>query len=470
MTDISGLVSVATMTHPTANGQVSFWWSQTERTARPPLPGPLDADVCIVGGGYTGLWTTYYLKQHEPGLRIAVLEARFAGFGASGRNGGWLTNSVTGGLEQYVERHGREGARRQQVAANESVDEVIRVAADEGIDAGIRRGGELLVARNPAQLARAHAEAATAEEWPETGWVGLDATQVTDRIGIPGTLGGAWQPHCAVLQPAALAAGLARAVERLGVEIFEDTTALAIEPGLVRTPHGDVTARHVIRATEGFTADVRGQHRTWLPMNSSLIVTDPLPDRTWDQIGWTESEALGDTAHVYIYAQRTADGRIAIGGRGVPYLFGSRTDADGRTPQTTIDSLTSLLHDFFPATRGTRIAHAWSGVLGVPRDWSATVAYDRATGLGHAGGYVGTGVTSTNLAGRTLADLVLERDSDLVTLPWVGHRARKWEVEPLRYLGVSAIYGAYRRADAVESRGITSTSRWARMADVIAGR
>lgn len=180
---------------------------------------------------------------------------------------------------------------------------------------------------------------------------------------------------------------------------------------------------------------------------------------------------LGDFAHVYIYAQRTEDGRIALGGRGIPYRFGSRLDLDGRTPEATVRHLTEMLHRLFPDTRGVGIAHAWSGVLGVPRDWSATVGLDRTTGLAWAGGYVGTGVTTTNLAGRTLADLILGRtDSDLISLPWVDHRVRPWEPEPLRWLATRGLYAAYALADRRELRGRPTSSPIARIADTIAGR
>lgn len=454
------------------NGDVSWWWRDTGGVPNPreALPGDLAMDVCIVGAGYSGLWTAYYLKTLQPDLRVCIVEQRFAGFGASGRNGGWLTNSVTGGRSQYVERHGPDAAIAQQRALNETVDEVIDVTRREGIDADVVKGGELEIARTPAQLARLRKAAAEESSWPHTDVVELDAAATRARVGVAGVLGGLWHPHCARIHPAKLASGLAEVVERLGVVIFEGTTARSLEPGRVQTDRGTVRADAVIRATEGFTANLHGQHRTWLPMNSSMIVTEPLPSAAWDDIGWSGRETLGDFAHVYMYAQRTADDRIAFGGRGVPYRYGSRVDTDGRTQERTIRALSRLLHDFFPAARQTPLAHAWAGVLGVPRDWSATVGYDSATGMGWAGGYVGTGVTATNLAGRTLADLVLRRDTDLTRLPWVGHRARRWEVEPLRWTAVNAIYTAYRGADRLESRGGSRTSALARIADLIAGR
>ncbi|GAA4341699.1 NAD(P)/FAD-dependent oxidoreductase [Microbacterium rhizosphaerae] len=453
----------------TVNGGVSFWWRQQGLPVRtrPPLPGDTAADVCIVGAGYTGLWTAYYLKTLQPDLRVVVLEQRFAGFGASGRNGGWLTNSVTGGRSRY----GRDAGSAQQRALNESVDEVIAVAAREGIDADIVKGGELNVARTPAQLARLRATAADEARWPHTDTQLLDAAATAERVRVAGALGGLWHPHCARIHPAKLVAGLAAAAERAGVVIHENTRVRSIRPGAAVSDRGTVRADYVIRATEGFTPDLEGVHRTWLPMNSSMIATEPLPAAFWDEVGWSGRETLGDFAHVYMYAQRTADDRIAFGGRGVPYRYGSRVDTDGTTQERTVGALTSLLHNFFPAAAGAPVAHAWAGVLGVPRDWSASVGLNRAAGVGWAGGYVGTGVTATNLAGRTLADLVLGRDTDLVRLPWVGQRAKRWEVEPLRWTAVNAIYTAYRMADRMESSRSSDRDAWpASIADLIAGQ
>ena len=455
------------------NGEVSFWWSQLGGLPqpRPALPGNRRVDVCIVGAGYTGLWTAYYLKRAQPSLKIAIVEAQFAGFGASGRNGGWLTNSVTGGREQYVAQFGLGAAGKMQTMLNETVAEVINICSREGIEADIVAGGEYILAQNPAQQARLVEWAAAEQSWPMTDAVLLSAAEARQRVNIESTTGALWQPHAARIHPAKLVSGLARVVEATGVSIYESTSASLIEAGRVVTDRGVVTATTaVIRATEGFTANLKGLHRAWLPMNSSMIATAPLPDDVWNQIGWAGHEVVGDMAHSYFYAQRTSDNRIAIGGRGVPYRFGSRTDNDGSTPPSTVDALTALFRKLFPAASDAAIDHAWSGVLGVPRDWSATVGFDQATRVGWAGGYVGTGVTATNLAGRTLADLVLGRDTDETHLPWVNHRVRNWEVEPLRWLAVRGLYSAYRVADASERSGRATTSPIARIADVISGR
>ncbi|GGO24552.1 FAD-dependent oxidoreductase [Microbispora rosea subsp. aerata] len=454
------------------NGEVSFWYRALGVPApEERLDGDLRADVAVVGAGYTGLWTAYYLKKADPSLRVVVLEKEFAGFGASGRNGGWLTGALAGTPGRYAKTHGRDAARRLQRAMFEAVDEVIRVARVEGIDADIVKGGLLTVARGPAQALRLREELTGQREW---GWDHDDVRLLTtgemnDRLRVAGATAATWSPHCARIQPAKLVRGLARAVRNLGVEIYEDTPVTEIAPGRAVTPYGTVRAGHVLRCTEGFTATIAGHRRDWLPMNSSMIVTEPLPEKVWAELGWQGRELLGDMAHYYMYAQRTADDRIAFGGRGKPYLYGSRIDDRGHTHTWTVDALWDLLVTFFPAVAGSRVEHAWSGVLGVPRDWCSAVHLDPATGLGWAGGYTGHGVTTTNLAGRTLRDLVLRRDTDLIRMPWVDRRVRPWEPEPLRWLGVHSMYRLYRLADARESRGMARTSVLARIADKITG-
>jgi glycine/D-amino acid oxidase-like deaminating enzyme len=459
---------------PAGTRAVSFWWQQLAPAARrPPLAGSVSADVCIVGAGYTGLWTAYYLACAEPALRIVVCEARHAGFGASGRNGGWVTSALPGSRARYrAGPGGRAGVLALQQALNDSVTEVGRVCAAEGIDADYHRGGSLTVARTSAQVERLRAEVGTDRQWglADTRWLG--AGEARERLRVAGARGAAFTPHCARIQPARLVAGLAAAAERRGVTLCEDTPVTSLRPGRAVTARGSVRAAVVLRATEGFTAALPGRHRTWLPMNSSMVVTEPLSAPVWERIGWAGRETLGDAAHAYVYAQRTADDRIAFGGRGVPYRFGSRTDTDGATPAATVAALRHQLGLFFPAAAGAAIAAAWSGVLGVPRDWCAGVGLDRVSGLGWAGGYTGHGVAAANLAGRTLRDLVLGARTELTALPWVGHRSRPWEPEPLRWLGVHALYAAYRGADALEARpgAGAHTPALARVADRVAGR
>ncbi|MFF2936109.1 NAD(P)/FAD-dependent oxidoreductase [Streptomyces mirabilis] len=460
----------------TVNGGISFWYADDGLPEpREPLGGDATADVVIVGGGYTGLWTAYYLKKAAPFLRVTVLEQKFCGYGASGRNGGWLYNGIAG-RDRYAKLHGHEAAVRLQKAMNETVDEVVRVAAEEGIEADVHQGGVLEVAYTPAQLARLKAFHEHELSYGEKDRELYGARETVERVRVADAVGSTSTPHGARLHPVKLIKGLAAAAEALGVTIHEKTPVTEIRPKHAVTPYGTVRAPYVLRCTEGFTASLKGQKRTWLPMNSSMIATERLTPEQWATIGWEGRETLGDMAHAYMYAQRTADDRIALGGRGVPYRFGSRTDNDGRTQQATIDALHEILVRFFPSLAGVGVAHAWSGVLGVPRDWCATVTLDRSTGLGWAGGYVGSGVATTNLAARTLRDLI-QQDSgqagptDLTALPWVDHKVRKWEPEPFRWLGVQGMYATYRTADRRElTTHSAQSSRLARMADRVAGR
>ena len=436
-------------------GEVSFWYADIGLpTRRAALAGDKDADICIIGAGYTGLWTAYYLKTANPGLKIVVLEKEFAGFGASGRNGGWLTGGFAWNHDRYLQGSSDAAVRAMVDAMNGTVDEVIRVAAACDIDADILRTDELMVATNPAQLVRMQAEVRHRQHWGEAAKVqAITADQARARVNIPGVLGGMLVSGVARIQPAKLVRGLADAVERLGVQIAEGTAVLNVAPGLVTTDRGLVRAPIILRCTEGFTAGLPGLKRQWLPLNSAQIVTAPLPAQVWDQIGWQGHEIFGDFNNAYCYCQRTRDGRITVGARGLPYKYGSAIDTNGVPDPATIAHLTAILHRHFPAAIAHNIDHAWCGVLAVPRDWCATVGLDPVTGIGWAGGYVGVGVSTSNLAGRTLCDLALGRQTELTALPWVNRRVRNWEREPLRWLGVRGMYGLLNMADRAEQHG-----------------
>lgn len=455
------------------NGNISFWYADIGGIPqkRPALPGDRDADVCIIGAGFTGLWTAYYLKKADPSLNIVVLEREFAGFGASGRNGGWLSGGFGWSREKYLKTSSRGAVIDMQRAMAGTVDEVVRVTEAEGIDADILRVDNITVATNAPQLERAREEYQFYLDWqmPAEQIEMLSAEQAAKRIRIANLRGAFVIRDMARVQPAKLVRGLARVVESLGVSIYEGTSVIRFEKGRVETDRGTVRAPKIIRATEGFTAGLPGQERTWLPLNSAQIVTEPVPEALWKEIGWEGHELLGDAAHAYCYAQRTREGRITMGGRGVPYRFGSKTDVNGQTQQATIEALHRILTRLLPQTRQLKIDHAWCGVLGVPRDWCTTAGFDRSTGIGWAGGYVGLGVSSSNLAGRTLADLVLNRDTELTALPWVNRTVRPWEPEPFRWLGVHSMYQLYRIADEREFAGLPHTSKLAGIADSITG-
>jgi glycine/D-amino acid oxidase-like deaminating enzyme len=436
-----------------AYDRLSLWHETSgDWTPRASLPGDVDVDVAVVGGGYTGLWTAYYLAEADPTLRIAVLEAEVAGYGASGRNGGWCSAFFPASLPALAERSDREAALAQHRAMRASIAEVARVVDAEGIDAHVARGGAVSLARNRAQLRRARREVRAAREWGrgEDDLRLLDAREARSLLDGAGAVGATYTPDCAAIHPGRLVRGLAEAVERRGVRVFERTRVTGLEPGRVRTQHGALRAEVVVRATEGYTASLPGHGRTLAPVYSLVIATAPIPEETWRQIGLARRETFTDHRHLIVYGQRTADDRIVFGGRGAPYHLGSRVRPEFDRDERVFIRLYAALLDLLPQLAGTRITHAWGGALGVPRDWCASVGLDRDTGLAWAGGYVGDGVSTTNLAGRTLRDLILGRDTELTALPWVGHRSREWEREPWRWLGVNAGLRAMTFADAEE--------------------
>ena len=417
---------------------LSFWHETVpdDLTPRAPLPGDATADVAIVGGGLTGLWTAYYLLVASPGLRVIVLEKEIAGFGASGRNGGWCSALFPRSTASLEKVHGRDAALAMRRAMIETVDEVGRVAALEKIDCDFAKGGTVAFARTAVQAHEADAEVAEAASY------GVDALERRDGYLL--------DPNCARVHPAKLVRGLARVVERLGGVIYEQTAVQSWSSGSVTTERGVVTAANVVIALEGYGATLAQSHRRVLPLYSLMIATEPLADAFWDEIGIAHGQTFTDYRHLLIYGQRTADNRFAFGGRGARYHWGSVIKPGYDRSPRVFSHLKTALDDLFPQAGGVTVTHSWGGPLGVPRDWHAGVTFDPATGIGTAGGYVGDGLSTTNIAGRTLADLILRRETALTSLPWVGHRSPDWEIEPLRFVGANLGMLAMDAADTEE--------------------
>ena len=458
---------------PRRIGEVSFWYHDIggAPAQRPPLDGDCTADVCIVGAGYTGLWTAYYLKKADPSLNVVIVERNFAGYGASGRNGGWLTGGFAWNHGRYLKDSSESAVRAMVGAMNATVAEVLRVTEAEGIEADILPTDELMVATNPAQLIRMKEETEHRRHWGEEDRVfEISAEEANARVRVPGTLGGMLVKGVARVQPAKLVRGLASVVEKLGVRIAEGTTVTGLGKGAVTTDRGIVRAPIILRCTEGFTTTIPGEKRTWLPLNSAQIATAPLPPEVWAKIGWQGHEIFGDFKNAYCYCQRTREGRITVGARGVPYRYGSAIDAAGTPDPETVRRLTEILYRHFPDAKPYGVDHAWCGVLGVPRDWCATVGLDPTTGIGWAGGYVGVGVSTSNLAGRTLADLARGQKTDLTALPWVNRKVRPWEPEPLRWMGVHGMYALMNAADRRDEVSGGPPSRLATLGNWLTGR
>ncbi len=401
-------------------------------------PEAADADVAIIGGGFSGLWTAYYLIRADPSLRVTVIEREFCGFGASGRNGGWAIGELAGPLEWYARRSTQAEAMRLARSVFDAVDEIGRVSEVEGIDCHYAKGGTIRVARNRPQALRQHDEIAHHRSWGfTTDEIRLlTADEATQLIGASRVHSGIYFAPTAALDPARLVRGLADVVEKAGVRIVEETAVTGFEPHRVMTDQGDVRAEVVVRATEAYTRDLKGHRRDLLPVYSLMVATEPLTAGQLAAVRLDDRPTFADDRFMVVYGQRTADDRIAFGGRGVPYLFGSRIARSAELHMPSHQLIAETLIELLPALEGITFTHRWGGVLAVPRNWIPGLTFDRRNGLGSLGGYVGEGVTASNLAGRTMADLIIGADTERTSLPWVGATARRWEPEPLRWLGV----------------------------------
>jgi len=425
-----------------------LWSEAGDGIRRPALEGDLEVDVAIVGAGFSGLWAARELLTCEPLLRVAVLEAREVGFGASGRNGGWCSGDLPVTLDELSEQVGRDAALRLQREAFAAVDGVGQAAIDDGIQCDWAKEGSLVVASNPAHVERLRAAEAA---WRRHG-VGPDDVRfeppdaVAARVRTAEVHGGLFNAHCAVLHPRKLVDGLARAVEARGGTIHERTPVDVVAPGVLQAPRGRVHAGKIIRATEAYG----GRDRRFVPLYSLMVATGPLPPSSWDEIGWARRVAVADGRNMVTYAQRTADGRIAFGGRGAPYHLGSRVrdrfDAVARVHRR----LAAAIRDLFPAASGVAITHEWGGALAAPRDWRARVV--RTDDGVAVGGYVGDGVALSYLAGRAAAHAVLDDGHEVLGSPLLGRSGPRWEPEPLRWAGINGLLALTSLADGVEAR------------------
>ncbi|HRA48789.1 MAG TPA: FAD-binding oxidoreductase [Thermomicrobiales bacterium] len=440
---------------------ISYWLDSCgdDLTPRPALDQSIEVDIAIMGAGFSGLWTAWYLKQRDPSLRIAIIEREIAGFGASGRNGAWCTSEFPTGPDALAKHYGRDIARQTVFAMRETVQEIGRVAQDHGIDCDWANGGQLLIARGEHQRAAIDHEYAALQQLDLADGVEfLDQTAVQDRVHITDLKSGLFSPHTAVIHPGKLVRGLARLVETQGVTIYEQTAVHAVHGGqfpTLTTPSGNVRARTLVLCAEAYLSQLAGYQRDVMPVYSLITLTEPLSQADWDEIGWQHRECIASCRYTVDYLSRTADGRILFGGRGAPYRYGSRITSEMDKHAGTHQMLENNVRSWFPRLKDVRFTHTWGGPLGWSRDFMPTVAYDRTSNIALAHGYTGNGVATTNLAARTLTDLITGVDSPLLQLPHANHKTRKWEPEPFRWLGVRYMQQAFMKLDRqAEATGI----------------
>ena len=436
---------------------ISLWMDQLEEPLlpRPALEHDLDVDVAIIGAGYTGLWTAYYLKRQAPELNIAIVEAQIAGFGASGRNGGWLMGNLLG-EDRLLAGLPAEQRRESFDLLHGIPDEVEIVIEREGIDCDYRKGGVLYcAARYPEQeySLRGYLDALYAQGLNEADYRWLSPEQLGQQLRVAKPYGGIFAPHCATIHPAKLVRGLARTVERMGVKIFENSPVTAWQSGSVHTAKANVRSRWVVPAVEGYAVSLGSLGRYQLPVQSLLVATEPLSAATWETIGLERGQAFSESSRQVTYGQRTADNRLVFGARG-GYQFGGKLRHNFDLTSSEVELRRYLFGELFPQLKNVQISHSWGGNLGMSRRFKPHMLCDQRTGIALSGGYGGEGVGASNLGGRTLAELILGRDSELVHQPWVIPQGgldalRAWEPEPLRWLGYNAIIRSFVHEDQV---------------------
>jgi glycine/D-amino acid oxidase-like deaminating enzyme len=425
----------------------SYWLASCgdDLTPRPPLDGSIHVDVAILGAGFTGLWTAYYLNQADPSLDIAVIEGEIAGFGASGRNGGWCVAGFPYPMEKLIEKYGVETAKSVQEQMYQSVDEVGRVSKEEDIQSQYTKPGTFEIARSEHLIPKLRDTFETFKRLGlEENYELLSAEETAQHIRVHRAACSLWEKHGASVQPAALARGLARAVERHGVTIYEQTPVTDYEtelnPRLITT-RGTVSAKVIVLAGEAYLSRLPKLKRQIIPATSHMVVTEPISDEIWEHIGWEDRAVITGGGSRGGYLNKTFDGRIAFGAYRSVYPFGSTITDDLDRQESIFAHARASTYDWFPALRinGIEFTHAWGGVFGIPRDRMPTMAYDPASGLATARGYTGEGVATSNLSGRVLADLITGKQTELTELPMTRHQSPHWEPEPLRWIGATFV-------------------------------
>lgn len=424
---------------------------------RPSLAGHLEADILVVGGGYTGMWTAWYARRLEPAARVVLLESEaVCGRGPSGRNGGFC-NAMWFSLASMRDRWGDEGALATARAAQEAVGRIERFCAEQGVDAWFRPAAYVQVSTAPAHDGVwAQAVDACRELGVPEMLQPLSEREVAARCQSPAFRAGAVSPTSATVQPARLALGLRARLIEAGAEVFESSPVRSFSAAgdgvEARTAAGSVRAPRGVLAIGAAAKGRHGPLRARLTVASShIVLTEPVPD-VLEEIGWTGGDCITDSRSLLHYFRTTPDGRIAFGWGGGRIAFGARTGGRSELDAAVVAAAAEDLLRYFPALRGRRLTHAWGG----PIDASPThlpAVHSIAPDAWAAAGYTGNGVGPANMVGRTLASLALDRKDDHASLPFVDADTPRIPPEPFHWIGGESIRLGILRKEAAEMEG-----------------
>ena len=415
----------------------SLWRNQGSITARDCVKAANSFDVAIIGGGFSGLWSAYHLKQLQPSLKIAIFEQKYVGYGASGRNGGWASAEYPTSNSRLIKEHGVQTYNNLRKSLIESIDEIGQIAKSNAWQIEYAKGGALVFATNKAQLTRISSEIDDEHKF-------LSKDQASELLNVANIKGGIYTPHCAALNPFNLTQSLAKYLESNGVKIFEESKVEEISDKALLVNGHRIGCQISIRATEAFTA------RKWIanqqiPIYSLMIATERLPSEILTQIRNSQRATFQEACNLITYAQITGDNRLAIGGRGSRYKLFSHLSERSETDVRMHSALEKRAVKWFPQLQSVNFEYRWGGPIALTRRWQSYLNYNPITGQAAIGGYVGDGVTLSYLVAKTLAQIIDGQKTP--DLPFVNQRIGRWEPEPIRYLAVNAGFKATVVAD-----------------------
>jgi glycine/D-amino acid oxidase-like deaminating enzyme len=414
-----------------------LWRNQGSITARDCVKAANSFDVAIIGGGFSGLWSAYHLKQLQPSLKIAIFEQKYVGYGASGRNGGWASAEYPTSNSRLIKEHGVQTYKNLRKSLIESIDEIGQIAKSNAWQIEYAKGGALVFATNKAQLTRISSEIDDEHKF-------LTKDQASELLNVANIKGGIYTPHCAALNPFNLTQSLAKYLESIGVKIFEESKVEEISDKSLLVNGHRIGCQISIRATEAFTA------RKWIanqqiPIYSLMIATERLHSEILTQIRNSQRATFQEACNLITYAQITGDNRLAIGGRGSRYKLFSHLSERSETDVRMHSALEKRAVKWFPQLQSVNFEYRWGGPIALTRRWQSYINYNPITGQAAIGGYVGDGVTLSYLVAKTLAQIIDGQKTP--DLPFVNQRIGRWEPEPIRYLAVNAGFKATVVAD-----------------------
>jgi glycine/D-amino acid oxidase-like deaminating enzyme len=434
----------------------SFWLATYgEYNPNPPLQGDLDVDIAIIGAGFTGLSTAYNLCKQDPSLAVAVLEAEVVGFGASGRNGGFSMTLF--GLEPAVTKllFSHEKTVEAHRYMERSVDYVDELIKEHDLQSDYWFPGFLRAATTPGYVKRIQHDLELLTSMGITGISWIEADEIKKEVDSPRFLGGWWEPRSGLLNPAKHVRELKRIAIQLGAKVYEETPVLAIQRDAnftLTTPHGKIVAKKVIFATNAYSHLIPQLKRKQVPAFTHMIVTEPLNQAQLDEIGWKNRQGIEDARNLVHYFRLTIDNRLTIGGSDASLAYGGDMGRDMNN-----DTFTQLENDIlwlFPHLKGIRITHRWGGPVSVPLQMAPAIGYLGDERAIYSLGCVGHGVSMTHLNGRTLADLAMERKTDLTEVWFVNRHMIPWPPEPIRMAASQVIRGYLRLEDRIFERHV----------------